>query len=226
MISIIIPIYNQANKLLATISALEVQTYQDFEIIIVNDGSTDNFAKVSQKIDIPVKIINQDHKGAPTARNLGFQNSSGEYVLFCDADAVLNFRALEKMMSALHDHPDCAYAYAGFKFGWKTFRLWPFDAERLRRMPYIHTMSLIRRSAFPAGGWDESLKKLQDWDLFLTILEQGGRGYFINEILFYVKSGGQISAWLPGLAYKLLPFLGSVKKYQEAMRIVKEKHKL
>jgi hypothetical protein len=87
-------------------------------------------------------------------------------------------------------------------------------------------MSLIRRSDFPETGWDESIKKLQDWDLWLTMLEQGHVGLWINKILFRVTPGGTISSWLPAAAYKLLPFLPAVKKYKAAVKIVKAKHGL
>jgi hypothetical protein len=99
-----------------------------------------------------------------------------------------------------------------------------FSAEKLTKMPYIHTMALIKRKDFPATGWDESIKKLQDWDLWLTMLEQGKIGYWVHQVLFTVAPGGIYSSWLPSAAYKLLPFLPAVKKYQAAVKIIKTKH--
>lgn len=232
MISIIIPVYNGAKTLINTISSINKQTWRDFEVIIVNDGSTDetvavfeNFSKAT-KLENNYFFINQENKGAPSARNRGLKKASGEFLLFCDADAVLREDALEKMMQALKDNPDATYVYSSFYWGTKLFKLWPFDADRLRKIPYIHTMALIRREFFPKTGWDESIKKLQDWDLWLTMLENGYGGFFIDEILFKVSPGGTISSWLPAFVYKAFPFLPAVKKYKKAMAIVKQKHNL
>lgn len=232
MISVIIPVYNQADKITKTLESLVNQSYQDFEVIIVNDGSRDNLDEVLEKFLNRTKsnntffIIHQANQGAPAARNNGWRKSRGQYLLFCDADAVLVPNALELMLNELNSHPESSYVYSSFMWGSKLFKLGPFDADKLRQAPYIHTMSLIRRNDFPTVGWDESIKKLQDWDLWLTMLEQGHGGLWINQVLFKVSPGGTISSWLPAAAYKLFPFLPAVKRYNEAMKIVKAKHNL
>ncbi len=232
MISVIIPVYNQADKILGTLKSLAKQTYQDFEVIIVNDGSRDNveavFSRYYQalKVDQHYLFLNQENQGAPAARNRGEKEARGEYLFFCDADAVLVPDALEIMLQALVDNPSVSYAYSSFSWGRKLFRLGVFDPDKLKRMPYIHTMSLIRRSDYPSEGWDTRIKKLQDWDLWLTMLEKGKVGLFIPKVLFKVSPGGTISSWLPAFAYSLLPFLPSVKRYKAALKIVKEKHGL
>jgi len=232
MISIIIPVYNQAAKLIKTLESINKQSYQDYEVIIVNDGSSDGVENLCAKYLRSLEIsnhylfLNQTNLGAPAARNRGFQEAKGEYLFFCDADAVLHPQALETLWAYLENNPSASYAYSSFMWGKKLFKLGDFDPEKLKKMPYIHTMSLIRRSDYPASGWDESIKKLQDWDLWLTMLEEGHIGIFVPEILFTVTPGGTISSWLPAMAYKLLPFLPSVKKYKNAIKIVKEKHGL
>jgi glycosyltransferase involved in cell wall biosynthesis len=233
MISIIIPVYNGAKTLLNTLLSIEKQTWRDFEVIIVDDASTDNTQKVFEKFSNDNKLNNfyyytrrEKNYGAPVARNYGWKKSKGEFLFFCDADAVLRVNALEKMLQALNSHPEGSYAYSSFYWGKKLFKLWTFDVERLKKMPYIHTMSLIRREAFPENGWDESIKKFQDWDLWLTMLKNGQQGVFIDDVLFQIKPTGSISSWIPSFSYKFLPFLPSVKKYNEAMSIIKKKHSL
>ncbi|MFA5163183.1 MAG: glycosyltransferase family A protein [Patescibacteria group bacterium] len=232
MISIIIPVYNQAKKLIKTLESLRRQSWRDYEVIIVNDGSSDGpeslFIDYIKKLppDNHFIFINQTNSGAPAARNRGFREARGDYILFCDADAVLESFALEVMHSALEQNPDFSYAYSSFNWGNKLFKVGSFDPEKLRRMPYIHTMSLIRRRDFPESGWDESIKKLQDWDLWLTMLEMGKYGLFIPQVLFTVSPGGTISTWLPAFAYHLLPFLPAVKRYKKAVKIIKAKHGL
>lgn len=232
MISIIIPVYNQAVKLGKALESIAKQDYRDFEVIIVNDGSSDDPEKIFSQFSLKTKaenrflFLNQDNQGAPGARNRGLSEVKGEYVIFCDADAVLVPSALGDMLSVLESSPEAAYAYPSFHWGKKLFKVGPFDGEKLKTGPYIHTMALIRREALPTPAWDESLKKFQDWDLWLRMLSEGKTGVWLDKVLFTIAPGGTISSWLPAFAYKLLPFLPAVKKYQKAMIIIKEKHGL
>lgn len=232
MISIIVPVYNQAEKLAKTLASLGQQTLKDYEVIIVNDGSSDDpesvFISSLKTLDEKNRylFLNQTNQGAPAARNRGAKEAQGDYLFFCDADAVLHPQALETLLAYLETNPTYSYAYSSFYWGKKLFKLGEFDPEKLRRLPYIHTMSLIRKSDYPLTGWDESLKKFQDWDLWLTMLEQGKVGLFVPQVLFTVSPGGTISSWLPSFSYRLLPFLPAVKKYKQALKIVKDKHGL
>jgi len=224
-ISIIIPVYNSADKIQCCLDSVFNQTYYNLEVIVVDDGSTDDLLLALTNCQRKLTILHQENKGAPAARNYGFKVSTGELVIFLDADIVMKPTMLKKLALALKTDAEAAFAYSQFKFGWKKFRLWQLDYERLKKIPYIHTSALIRRKAFP--GFDESLKKFQDWDLFLTMVEAGERGVFVPEVLFRVESGGTISSWLPSFAYKL-PWLklASKKKYEIAMAIIKQKHHL
>lgn len=236
MVSIIIPVYNHAKEIPKCLESIFNQTFNDLEIIVVNDGSedrkellrvVDDYQKKFENKNIPFTFLEQENFGAPAARNLGFQKSKGEYVIFSDADAILKPGALETMKNTLDKHEEASYVYSSFYWGRKFFQLEPFSGEKLKEKPYIHSISLIRRKDFPPGAWDESIKKFQDWDLWLTMLEEGKTGYWIKEPLFsIISTKGTMSSWLPSCAYKLLPFLPSVKKYKQAERIIKEKHNL
>jgi glycosyltransferase involved in cell wall biosynthesis len=225
-ISIIIPVYNAESTLRQCLASIDDQTLQDFEIIAVNDGSTDKSQSILESWNRKIIILNQENQGAAVARNQGAKLASGEFLIFCDADIILKPTALEKMHQALVNNPNASYAYSAFKFGFKTFKLWPFDAEKLKQLPYIHTTSLIRKDHFP--GFDEKLKRFQDWDLWLTMLKNNHPGYFIPEVLFYVRSGGTMSSWLPSFIFKLPIFQNNAKviKYQKAKQIIAEKHNL
>lgn len=211
---------------------IAAQTFANYEIIVVNDRSSDSLSKIMawSRKEFGIKIEwlhNQENHGAPYSRNKGFKRSKGEFLLFCDADVILREDALEIMLKTLKDNPDASYVYSSFRHGRKLFKLWEFSAEKLKQMPYIHSTSLIRREHFPAAGWDEKIRRLQDWDLWLTMLEEGHKGFWLDQVLFRIDGGGHtMSDWLPSLAYKLFPFLPSVKKYKNAMEIVKEKHGL
>ena len=223
-ISVIIPAYNAEKTLKNCLQSLEQQTFKDFEIIVVNDGSTDQTPKILTASDPKIKVINQKNAGAAAARNRGAKEAQGELIIFCDADLILKPKMLEIMFLALKENPSAAYAYSSFKFGLKTFWLWPFDPDKLKQMPYIHTTALLRRHLFP--GFDKNLKRFQDWDLWLTLLEQGKTGVFVPEVLFTVRPGGTMSSWLPKFVYKLPWKTKKAKKYLEAKKIIQEKHRI
>lgn len=233
MISIIIPAYNRAKIIHKTFDSILDQTYRELEVVVVNDGSKDETEQVAEQYikkfkeaNIVFKFFNQTNQGAPSARNHGFRKSVGEYLMFCDADAELKPNALELLLQTLTNHPEASYAYASFLWGKKLFKVGAFDANRLKQGPFIHTMALIRREQLPAAGWDETIKKFQDWDMWLTMLEENHTGIWIDQVLYTIEPGGTISNWLPSFAYKLLPWLPQVKKYNNAMVVIKAKHKL
>ena len=131
MISLIIPIYNQANKLPKCLDSIFGQTYKNFEIIIVNDGSTDDVQEIIKEYGNKLKVIKfiklKVNGGAPAARNRGFRESRGEYLFFCDADAVLVPGALETMLGTLESHLEASFAYSSFLWGKKLFKVGPFS---------------------------------------------------------------------------------------------------
>ena len=206
------------------------QTYPNLEVVIVDDGSIDDLTEALKPYHSKIKLVQQVNSGAPKARNAGFQNSTGQLVIFCDADIVMKKEMLAKMAQALEMNPEVAFVYSSFRWGWKKFKLGAYDEERLKKMPCIHSTSLIRRECFPSTGWDESLKKFQDWDLWLTMLKNGQRGYWIDEILFHVRTGGTMSRWLPKMFFRRTPNIRRVKdivkNYNAAKLIIQNKHNL
>ena len=223
-ISIIVPVYNGEKTMAACLKSIVQQTITDREIIVVNDGSTDGTLDILKQFRDQITIITQENQGASSARNRGAREATAPFLIFWDADLEARPVMLERMHHELRQHPGCSYAYSSFRFGFKTFKLFAFSAGKLRRMPCIHTTSLLRREHFP--GFDERLKKFQDWDLWLTMLTQGHAGCFVPEVLFTVRAGGTLSAWLPSFAYRLplLRRLKRVRSYRDAETIIKLKH--
>jgi glycosyltransferase involved in cell wall biosynthesis len=237
LISVIIPVYNHAHTLKRTLESLFNQTYRPLEVIVVNDGSTDNFDEAVKECLLltdgdcigagsVLSVISQPNSGAPVARNRGFTSSKGEYVIFWDADTLSYPQMLQKMFAYLQKHPEASYAYSQFKFGWKRIKSQHFDADKLKQVNYIDVTSLIRRADFPK--FDESLKRFQDWDLWLTMLEQGKTGVFIPEVLYEKVVGSRegISTWLPSFMYQLPWKTKQVKEYEGAKEIIVKKHRL
>ncbi|MFA6215494.1 MAG: glycosyltransferase family A protein [Patescibacteria group bacterium] len=222
-ISIVIPIYNAKKTLEKCLESIFNQTWKNFEIIAVNDGSTDSSLEILKNYQDKITVINQPNLGAAAARNHGAKIAKSPFLIFCDADITMKPKMLATMFDALKKNPGAMYAYSSFRFGAKIFKLFPFSAAKLKKMPYIHTTSLIRQERFP--GFDEKLKRFQDWDLWLTMLERGDTGVFIPELLFTAKAGGTMSSWLPKFFYRF-PWSKKVKAYQAAEKIIKQKHDL
>lgn len=230
MISIIIPTYNHAKELDYCLDSISNQTYQDFEIIVVDDGSVDNPEDVVKRYS-NLQFVRQPNLGAPTARNKGFKMAKGEEVIFVDADVVLNRECLDRMHQVLESQPDISFVYSAFKIGKKKMKYIPFKIDTLKQFNYIHSTSLIRAKDFL--GWDESLQKFQDWDLWLTMIINGKKGEGIDEVLFKIINPGKgtMSQWLPKFVYKLpWPIVGwlpkAVERYYKAREVIKEKHNL
>ena len=116
LVSIIVPVYNTEKYLQRCIDSLLAQSYHNIEIILVNDGSTDNSMKVihdAADSDGRIKVISQAKKGPSAARNNGMALASGEYLMFCDSDDTVDSQWVEKMLDAAKKHPDslvvCGY---------------------------------------------------------------------------------------------------------------------
>lgn len=106
-ISVIIPLYNKEKSIRRTIESLQKQTFQSFEIVIVNDGSTDNSVEIVNRIDDDrIRLINQDNAGPGAARNTGVKNAQAEWIVFLDADDELLPDALEYFYSIIQTHED------------------------------------------------------------------------------------------------------------------------
>jgi glycosyltransferase involved in cell wall biosynthesis len=237
-ISVIIPVYNHAQALERALASLYAQTYRPLEVIIVDDGSD---IKIKESVisryetqkDFSITLLSQKNQGAPAARNAGFAVSKGEYVIFWDADIVGESNMLEEMHIALQKDTSVSFVYSNHAidlFGGrykKNIRSRHFDLQLLKQNNYIHSTSLLRRAA--VLPWDTSLKRFQDWDIWLRIGLGGGSGVWIDKALFTIIEKGSMSTWLPRIAYRwpfrfLFGIRKKVQRYEDARRVVLSKH--
>lgn len=234
MISVIIPALNEGKVLPRTLESIFAQTVKAIEVIYINDGSTDNTDEaIKPYLDHVIYIKHEENLANQIRRNEGIAASHGEYIFVCDADIVMRRDCLEKMLCALEAHPEASFAYSSFRWGWKIFKSHPFDPGLLRNMNYINTASLVRREHHP--GFDLAIKKLQDWDVWLTMLDKGRTGVYIPEVLFSlgenlhreVRVG--LSKWFPSCMYKI-PWnkfgihIGQIERYEYWRTYIQKKH--
>lgn len=241
LISIIIPVYNRHEIFWRVLDSVIKQTYRPIEVIVVDDGSKNRVQSssknfISRQVECEVQekasiiFLRQENKGAPAARNQGFRESRGEFVIFWDADIMAEPKVLASLCQALDKHPEISYAYCDYYFGKKKMSAGEFDIDKLKRLNYITTTSLIRRNDFP--GWDESLKKFQDWDVWLTMLDQNKIGVYVPDIcLRVISTEGTYSQWLPSFAYRApwrwLPGVRErARAYELAKAVIKAKHSI
>lgn len=232
-VAVVIPCRDHAAELEKALESLERQSLRPVEVVVIDDASRDDVNSVVEKFSGRLPIRSErfaENRGAPAARNRGAEMTVSPYLLFLDADVVLGVDSLKRFVEALAAAPDAAFAYSNFIWGWKAFKARQWDAESLKKLNYIHTTSLIKRGAFP--GFDPSLKKFQDWDIWLTMAERGAKGVWIDDYLFVVKPRASgMSSWLPSFMHKLpWPIWGwmpkEIKKYRDAENVIRQKHGL
>lgn len=205
-LSIIIPAYNQAEYLEDCIESCYNQTVQPHEIIVVNDGSSDNTAEIAERymfkefplIDSPVRVIHQVNKGLSSARNTGIMNATGDYILPVDADDMLMENAVERLTQEIHSTNADIVAPSFREFG-KSDRevvLGGFTMDDLKvanRMPYF---SAIRRSALlEVGGYSPRMTwGYEDYHLWFDLFSRGKTICVLQEplVMYRVKEKSMI----------------------------------
>ena len=137
MISVIIPLYNKEAGIDTALRSVLAQTYQDFEIVVVDDGSTDGSVAIVETFDDPrIRLIRQANAGVSAARNRGIEEAKGEYVAFLDADDEWMPGFLEEIVALQQEFPECKAQATNYTFcsnGVKSstiLRKLPFDGER------------------------------------------------------------------------------------------------
>lgn len=187
LISIVIPLYNKESSILTTIQSVISQTYTDYELIVVNDGSTDNGTKIVENYpDTRINLINKENGGVCSARNRGIQEAKGEYIALLDADDLWDVKYLEEQVKMMNDFPDAAMwsiNYAETRNG-KIVRRVPTGlpdgyrgyVEHYFEMPervsdlFHPSSTVVRREVFDKVGlFDERIKYAEDSDMWFRV---------------------------------------------------------
>lgn len=200
LVSIIVACYNQASYLTEAIESVLSQSYNNWECIIVNDGSTDDSEQVALKLmqkDVRIQYYKIENSGVSFVRNFGIEKSKGNYILPLDADDKIHPYYLKKAIEIL-ENTDAKLVYCEVVFfDAKTgrFNLPNYSLAELAKMNMIVCTAFFSKQDFlNAGGYNLNMRLgWEDWDLWISMLKNGGSVYKIGEELFYyrIKEGSR-----------------------------------
>ena len=210
LVTVVIPTFNRANFVRQAIESVLQQRFQDYELIVVDDGSTDGTRAVIESLGPRVRYLYQSNQGAAAARNFGVRHARAPWIAFQDSDDLCAPDHLESLYGYVRDHPDC-----GMVFGNGTYLDGPqhnrntiIPAKKSRHLEATGVTlqdlfaksivrlqaSIILKSAYDAvGGMDDSLRICHDLDLFFRLSMRVPIKYLDRTVFFYRKHDSNIS---------------------------------
>lgn len=218
LVSVVIPTYNRAGKVLRAVDSVLHQSFKDFELIVVDDGSTDDTKFWIKNYQDPrLKFFSIPHGGVARARNFGVTKTSGEWICFLDSDDVWRRHKLSEQVHYHEAHRDILISQTNDvwlrnsvrvnKMKKHAVREGPIFRESLQLCLICASSVMIKKSLFDAiGGFDESLPTCEDYDLWLRITAQHSVGFVAKPLV--TKFGGhadQLSKAFPAMdQYRVL----------------------
>lgn len=224
LVSIVITSYNKENFIIESIKSAIYQTYQNIEIIVVDDASSDNslekiidFVSNQPKIRI---VCNQSNKGVIFCRNIGISKSKGKYILPLDGDDIIANNYAELAVEYMESHENCGICYCeAVKFrSASSFEKWDlpkYSLETMSQRNCIFCTAFFRKSDWSLiGGYDPDFYfGFEDWNFWLKILELNRSTYKIPKILFYYRKGSNERSIIAN------------RNLEKAMQLIYEKNK-
>jgi glycosyltransferase involved in cell wall biosynthesis len=215
-LSIVIPCYNHGEFIRDAISSVETCPRDLYELIIVNDGSTDGSTiSVMRELEAAgYHVIDQPNSGLARARNAGIEAGRGKYILPLDSDNKIRSDFTQKAVEILDEQPEIAMVHGDFQyFGEADFRcrIPPFEIKSMLRRNYIDACAVYRRSMWEAcGGYDENMPVMgvEDWEFWLNAYSKGFKFQHLDMIAF-------------DYAFRKDSMLGNIKK-EENWRLSEE----
>lgn len=202
LVSILIPVYNSEDWIYDTLMSCVNQTYKNLEIILVDDGSTDNsLLEISKISDSRIQVISQENQGACSARNLALKNSKGDWIQFLDADDIMHVQKIEFQLNSISQYPDIKFSVSEVKLfsgnlNWnyqQMFKNKPsfsiVSAENyIFNSGHTYTMSILLKREIITDNdlWQEDLIINQDKMFFLPLIIKANNIVMVkNAMSFY-----------------------------------------
>jgi glycosyltransferase involved in cell wall biosynthesis len=198
-ITVIIPTYNRSQFVVEAVESVLSQTYPDFEVIVVDDGSTDDTVAVLRRFEGRIRLVRQENRGPAAARNRGLSEASGEFIAFLDSDDLWDKRKLERQVSFLEDHPSELICYTDEIWIRRGVRVNPrkrhakWDGwifEKCLPLCIISPSSVMMRRPFfeLVGTFDEDFPVCEDYELWLRASARLPIRYLPEKLI--IKRGG------------------------------------
>lgn len=194
LISVIMPCYNQAQYLPDALQSVLSQTYEHWECMIVDDGSTDETEQVAREWllrDPRFRYHKLTNSGVSAARNFGISKAKGEFILPLDGDDKIHSEYLERAVAVFNADPQvrlvyCKLEYFGLKSDWV---LPPYNYKDLLIENMIFCTALMRKDDIVAmGGYDEEMTHgFEDWEFYINFLNSDAKVHCIDKVLFYYR---------------------------------------
>lgn len=206
MVSIIIPLFNKQNAIKRAVYSALSQTYADIEVVIVDDGSTDNSCvEVSQINDARVKLIHQENKGVSNARNMGIKYAQGEWILFLDADDLLLPNCVSSLLKAYQRYKTPIVVGRTYIYDQKA-NVRPFNlngssglVKNIFKDIFFEKLyvrmgnSIFKKNIFESFAFDEKLTRYEDFELFFKLFRNFSLSATKDYVNFYTYDYSELA---------------------------------
>jgi glycosyltransferase involved in cell wall biosynthesis len=229
LVSVIIPSYNHGQYLLDALKSIWLQNYKTVEIIVIDDGSTDNTGDILKEYP-QVKYIYQNNQGLSAARNTGIKNSSGELLIFLDADDWLLPESIDINVNHILQNETLAFVSGAHEKVFVETGESVTIAEEINNNHYLHMLQgnyigmhatvMYRRWVFDEFLFDETLKACEDYDLYLKISRKYPILHHMDKIAAYRIHNTNMSGNIPKMLFYVLKVL---KRQKENLQSIQEK---
>lgn len=233
MVSVVIPLYNKENSITSTLQSVCAQTYTDFEVLVVNDGSTDNGATLAAKYpDTRIRVINKPNGGVCSARNRGINEAKGEFVALLDGDDQWDKEYLAEQVKMINDFPEAAMwginfaelnqgklirkLETGLPAGYRGYVENYFEMKGRVSDLFCSSSVVIRKEVFDkVGMFDERLKYSEDIDMWFRIIANYPVAFYDRYMAWYLYDAENRAMNRKRLLKYWLPYY--VEKYKDPL---------
>jgi glycosyltransferase involved in cell wall biosynthesis len=206
LISIIIPCYNSEGTLQSTLKSVSDQSFQNWEAIIINDGSTDETEEIAlkwSKVDKRFKYFSKQNEGLGKTRNFGIERAEGKYILPLDSDNLVGKDFVSAALKIFENNPEIGVVHGNAEYFGDRTGIWvmgKFDLQKMLVHNYIDACAIYKRDLWTAvGGYDEKMPHQghEDWEFWLALGSLNVPFCYLNEITFkyFVSSTSMIRSF-------------------------------
>jgi glycosyltransferase involved in cell wall biosynthesis len=224
-VTVVVPTYNRAKWVEEAIQSVLRQSFSDFSLVVVDDGSTDNTKEVVLKFRDPrVKYLYQENRGVSAARNSGVRASTSEYIAFLDSDDMYLDNAIEKSIHAMTQNPSVGFTFGQINIMKSDGKVYSTkkpsfpcstvveQTDHVRKMLYYGHITLstlvVKRSCFEAvGGFNEDLRYFEDYHLCIRLAKRYPAFYIAEPLINYRYHNDQLTRAIKPGGEKAIPLI-------------------